>query len=137
MKFSSVLAAVAFLIPSALATTVQYDTAYDNASQSTDTVACSDGTNGLSSRYPTFGSFPKFPFLAASDSIPGWNSPNCGTCYSVSYNGVTVHVLAIDHAADGINMSLEAMNALTNGQATALGRVEATVTQVDKSACGL
>ena len=29
------------------------------------------------------------------------------------------------------------MNDLTNGQAEALGRVDATVTQVDKSKCGL
>ncbi|EIM82441.1 Epl1 protein [Stereum hirsutum FP-91666 SS1] len=137
MKFGFAFTAVAFLIPSALATAVRYDTTYDNAGQSTDTVACSDGTNGLASRYPTFGSFPKFPFLAASDSIPGWNSPNCGTCFAVTYNGVTVNVLAIDHAGDGINMSLEAMNALTNGQATFLGTVDATVAQVDKSACGL
>lgn len=137
MKFISAIAALTVLIPSALATSIRFDATYDNASQSTLTVSCSDGTNGLASEFPTFGSFPKFPFLAASDAIPGWNSPNCGTCFAVTYNGVTVNVLAIDHAGDGINMSLEAMNALTNGQATFLGTVDATVTEVDGSACGL
>lgn len=137
MKFSSVVAATALLIPSAIATAIRYDTTYDIAGQSTDTVACSDGTYGLASQFPTFGSFPDFPFLAASDSIPGWNSPNCGTCWSVTYNGVTVNVLAIDHAGDGINMSLEAMNVLTNGQAQFLGTVDATVAPADASACGL
>jgi hypothetical protein len=46
-------------------------------------------------------------------------------------------VLAIDHADGGDNLSLEAMNALTLGQAKKLGRIESTAVQVDKSMCGM
>ena len=46
-------------------------------------------------------------------------------------------VLAIDHAAAGFNIAQAAMDTLTNGQAVALGRIDAAATQVSPSACGL
>lgn len=46
-------------------------------------------------------------------------------------------MLAIDHAGDGLNMSFEAMDNLTDGQAEFLGRVNATVTLVSAAQCGL
>lgn len=46
-------------------------------------------------------------------------------------------VLAIDHTNDGFNIAKEAMDRLTNNRAVALGRVNATVSQVAASACGL
>ena len=46
-------------------------------------------------------------------------------------------MLAIDKAGAGFNIALDAMNDLTNGQGTALGRVDAQATQVAASACGL
>lgn len=61
----------------------------------------------------------------------------CGTCWQLSYGGRTINVLAIDHAASGFNIAQAAMNELTNGQAAALGRVEATVVQTAASDCGL
>ncbi|KAF8823757.1 hypothetical protein HHX47_DHR9000512 [Lentinula edodes] len=135
-----VVAAFATLVA---ADTLQYDTAYDDASASLSTVACSDGSNGLLTRgFPTFGSLPSFPNIGAFGAVEGWNSANCGTCWQVTYssNGVstTVNVLAVDHAGDGlINVSEEAMNTLTNGNAVALGAVTVTSVQVDSSACGL
>jgi hypothetical protein len=48
-----------------------------------------------------------------------------------------VYILAIDHAAEGVNMALSAMNELTNNQAVALGRIDAVVSQVAVSFCGL
>jgi hypothetical protein len=113
-----------------------YDQRYDSKSASLNTVSCSDGQHGLAAKYPTFGSLPKFPFIGGMPMVAGWNSENCGTCWKVSYNGTSINVLAVDHA-QGENLSLEAMNALTNGLAVQLGRVQSTVVQVDKSACGL
>jgi Cerato-platanin len=55
----------------------------------------------------------------------------------LTYNGKTIHVLAIDHAANGFNIALDAMNDLTNGNAVAFGRVDAVTAQVDQSNCGL
>lgn len=75
--------------------------------------------------------------VGGTDAIAGWNSENCGTYWRLSYNGNTVNILAIDHAAAGFIIGENAMNALTNGQAEMLGRIHATATQVDVSACGL
>ncbi|EDR11168.1 cerato-platanin-related secreted protein [Laccaria bicolor S238N-H82] len=122
---------------------VSYDTKYDDGSTSLATVACSDGTNGLLTKgFTTFGSLPKFPYIGGSFAIAGYNSPDCGTCWELTYNngaGVvkSINVLAIDVAKPGFNIGLVAMNNLTGGQAVHLGRVQATVKQVNASICGL
>lgn len=61
----------------------------------------------------------------------------CGTCWQLTYGGRTINVLAIDHAASGFNIAEAALNELTNGQAVALGRVDATAVQVAASECKL
>ncbi|KAI1452217.1 SnodProt1 [Annulohypoxylon moriforme] len=137
MQFSKLAQLLSFVAASS-AVTVSYDTGYDDRSRSLTAVSCSDGTNGLITRYgwQTQGSIPA-AYIGGADTIAGWNSPNCGACYQLTYNGKSINVLAIDHAAAGFNIALDAMNALTNGQAVALGRVDATSTQVDISACGV
>lgn len=70
-------------------------------------------------------------------SSPSNNLYQCGTCYGVTYNGKTVYVLAVDHAAQGFNLAKAAMDELTNGQAAALGRIDAQYAQVATSNCGL
>ena len=137
MQFTS-LVALAALISSAFAVTVSYDQTYDNRSGSLTTVACSDGPNGLITKgFSTFGSLPHFPNIGGAQAVGGWNSASCGTCWQLTYSGNSINVLAIDHAASGFNIALEAMNTLTDGQAEFLGRVDATATQVDASQCGL
>jgi len=120
------------------AITVSYDTGYDDASRSLSTVACSDGTNGLLTKgYTTQGSLPSFPAIGGASTIAGYNSPSCGTCYTLTYAGKSVNVLAIDHAEEGFNIAQAAMDTLTGGQAVQLGRVDADWVEVDKSVCGL
>lgn len=46
-------------------------------------------------------------------------------------------MLAIDHTEDGVNMSFEAMNDLTDGQAELLGRIDTTVALTAAANCGL
>ncbi|KAG7137036.1 Protein SnodProt1 like protein [Verticillium longisporum] len=123
----------------ASAASVSYDKGYDNGSRSLTAVSCSDGTNGLITRYgwQTQKQVKKFPYIGGAPAVAGWNSPNCGTCWELSYNGRTINVLAIDHSANGFNIALDAMNALTGGQAVKLGRVNASSKQVNKSKCGL
>ncbi|KAF4449178.1 putative SnodProt1 precursor [Fusarium austroafricanum] len=128
-----------YFVTLASAATVSYDPGYDQKGRSLDVVSCSDGKNGLETRYgwKTQGQIPKFPYIGGAQAVAGWNSPNCGTCWKLTYKGKSINVLAIDHAASGFNISPTAMNALTNGQAIKLGRVDATAVQVPVSNCGL
>lgn len=144
MKFSTVLTSMVVLGLSTftLADSLSYDSQYDSASGSMDTTACSDGSNGLAASYPTFGNFPNFPYIGGASAIASWNSPSCGSCWKLTYTnskGVenSIQVLAVDHTDDGFNISLEAMNALTNGLAEQLGRIDVASEQVDASNCGL
>jgi hypothetical protein len=114
-----------------------YDETYDVKTASLNTVSCSDGSHGLAAKYPTFGDLPGFPFIGGVSAIAGWNDANCGSCWTLTFNGTSINVLAIDHASGGDNLSLEAMDALTKGQAKHFGRIESTAVQVDKSVCGL
>ncbi|OAA56521.1 Epl1 protein [Niveomyces insectorum RCEF 264] len=135
LSATTLVAAVAV----ASATSVSYDQGYDDASRSLTAVSCSDGANGLITRYnwTTQGAVARFPYIGGSDSISGWNSSNCGLCWELTYNGRNITVLAIDHTDNGFNLALEAMNDLTDNDAVALGRVDATAVQVDKNNCGL
>ena len=142
MKFASLAAVALTLALPAIAQTTEtlsYDTTYDDASLSLTAVACSDGPNGLITKgYTTLGSLPTFPNVGGVYTVAGWNSAACGTCYSVTYaNSQSIFVLAVDVALEGFNLSEEAMDALTGGQAANLGRVDVTVVPVDASLCGL
>ncbi len=135
MQFSALFLS---LISTAAAITVSYDAGYDDSSRSLTAVSCSDGTHGLLTKgYTTQGSLPSFPRIGGASVIAGWNSDSCGTCWALTYNGVTINVLAIDHAAEGFNIAQAAMDQLTNGQSVQLGRVDASYAPVDASACGL
>jgi len=142
MKFISLTTLLSSLFVPALCVTVTYDTTYDSSTTSLNTVACSNGANGLVNKYPTFGDLPDFPYIGGAPAIAGWNSPNCGTCWALTYtpssgNSKTINVLAIDVASKGFNIALEAMNDLTDGQAVELGVVSVTASEVDKSVCGI
>jgi len=138
MKLTSTIVSLVALFSVASAVNVRFDTAYDNSQASLSTVACSDGANGLlTKKFTTFGSLPSFPNIGAAQAVGGWNSTACGSCWQISFGGQSINVIAVDHAGDGFNLSLEAMNTLTNGRAEELGVIDAQATQVDPSRCGL
>ncbi|CAG5178564.1 uncharacterized protein ALTATR162_LOCUS8764 [Alternaria atra] len=140
MQFSSAISAAILGFASlASAITVSYDTGYDDGSRALTSLACSDGANGLTTKYnwKTQANVAGFPRIGGYVGVAGWNSPQCGTCYGVTYNGKTVYVLAVDYAAQGFNLAKAAMDELTNGQAVALGRIDAQYAQVATSNCGL
>ncbi|KAF2277953.1 heat-stable 19 kDa antigen precursor, partial [Westerdykella ornata] len=116
---------------------VSYDEGYDNAGRSLTAVSCSDGENGLITRYgwQTQGQIPNFPYIGGFQGIAGWNSPQCGTCWAVTYKGKTINVLAVDHTANGFNIAKRAMDELTGGNAVQFGRVDAQAVQVVASQC--
>lgn len=141
MQFSTILISLVAAATTAFAqtpATASYDTTYDTVSLPTLNVACSDGQNGLFTKgYSTLGNLPRFPFVAAMSTIAGWNSPNCGKCYALTYLTRTINVIAVDRAVAGVVLSRAAMDVLTDGQATALGRVSVTWVEVAGSVCGL
>jgi hypothetical protein len=127
----------------ALATTVSWDIAYDNSAASLSTVACSDGQNGLITRgFTTLGSLPQFPHIGAAAVVEDYDSPNCGTCWTITFQGAngqtnSINVLAIDHTDDGFTLSQAAMDELTGGLSEELGRIDAQAVGVDAASCGL
>ncbi|KAI9900865.1 hypothetical protein N3K66_005127 [Trichothecium roseum] len=137
MQFSAIFS-LAAIFSVAAADSVSYDTGYDLGQRSLSVIACSDGQNGLMTRYgwETQADIPTFPFIGGVAGI-AHNSPDCGKCYRIQYQENSIAVLAIDSSSSGFNLGLNAMDALTNGQGEELGRVEATVTAVDVSECGI
>ena len=61
-----------------MSSTVSYDAGYDDNKRALSVVSCSDGINGLTTRYgwAVQGDYKGFPYLGGSDTIAGWNSPN-------------------------------------------------------------
>ncbi|KIJ64640.1 hypothetical protein HYDPIDRAFT_28574 [Hydnomerulius pinastri MD-312] len=134
MKFATVFASLAVFALPIFAETVEvtYNTNYDDASFPLSSTACSNGVNGLESKYPTLGSIPNFPNVGG---IPGlvWNSTLCGTCWTLTYteeSGSTneIFIFAVDESYT-FDISLSAMNLLTGGIAVEKGTVNATAAQ--------
>ncbi|KAH8595538.1 epl1 protein [Bisporella sp. PMI_857] len=136
MQFQAIFFSLLPALASAI--TVSYDTGYDDGSRSLASVSCSDGSNGLLTKgFTNQASLPSFPNIGGASTIAGWNSANCGKCYSLTYGGRSINVLAIDHAGAGFNIARAALDTLTGGQAVALGRIDAQWAEVASSACGL
>ncbi|KJZ76905.1 Protein SnodProt1 [Hirsutella minnesotensis 3608] len=138
MQLSHILS-LASLASAVSAITVSFDPGYDNGERALTSVSCSDGPNGLITRkgWQKQRDIKNFPYIGGAQAVAGWNSPNCGTCWKLEYKGKSINVLAIDHTDAGFNIAQDAMNALTNGQAVQLGRVDATATQIDAKNCGM
>ncbi|KAI9459722.1 Cerato-platanin [Lactarius psammicola] len=138
MKLTSTIISLAALFSVASADVVRFNTFYDNPQTSLNNVACSDGANGLVTKgFPTFGSLPSFPGIGGVSAVKGWNSPQCGSCWQLTYGGNSIYITAIDTISAGFDISLKAMNILTNGQAQSLDVIDAQATQVPNSKCGL
>lgn len=118
---------------------VSYDRGYDEPGRSLTKVSCSDGVNGLMTRFhwDTQDDIPIFPFIGGAQAVSGWNSTECGSCWQIEYQGTKITVMAIDHADNGFNIGFRAMDRLTNGQASQAGAVEAVASRVDNKACGI
>ncbi|KAI0662844.1 immunomodulatory protein [Cubamyces menziesii] len=132
------LPVIALILPVALAVRVTYDKFYDNASQDLEALACANGQHGLEPLgYKTLGSLPSFPNVGGAAAVSGFNSPSCGSCWQLTFNGTSINVLAVDHATEGFNISFAALNALTKGQGLSLDEIDAEVQEVQRAECGL
>lgn len=116
---------------------VRYSEYYDQKSLSLNSVACSNGPNGLLTKgYKTLGSLQNFPYIGGATAVSGWNSPKCGSCWEISYNGQSVNILAVDTAGEGFILSKAALNKLTGLHAVDFGVVQATAKELPPSQCG-
>ncbi|ESK92202.1 epl1 protein [Moniliophthora roreri MCA 2997] len=142
MKFFSLCSTLA-LVSSTMAVNLAWDNAYNDPAGSLNAVACSDGENGLETRFnfATFGDIPTFPFVGGAPNIPGWNSSACGTCWALTFiNSTGTHTInftAIDAGGDDFVTGRGALDLLTNGQAEQLGVIPVNATAVSASPCGL
>jgi hypothetical protein len=142
MKLTSTFISLAalFSVASADIEPVRFNDFYDCGATSLNDVACSNGPNGLVTKgFPTFGSLPSFPNIGGVYAVGAWNSPECGSCWELTYGGNTIYLTAIDTVGSGFDLSREAVNTLTNGLANSsqFSFVDAYSTQVDPSCCGL
>jgi hypothetical protein len=144
MKFTSTILSLAALFsvasagPTPSTNIVRYNSFYDNPTTSLNDVACSNGDNGLVTKgFSTFGSLPRFPFVGGAFAVENWNSPECGSCWELTYESNTIFITAIDTISDGFDISFTAMNFLTNGASTTqqLDSVNVQATQVAESNC--
>ena len=125
--------------PNAPAPTLRatFDTTYDNKNGSLNSVACSNGANGLVARFPTFGDVPTFPFIGGAFDVV-WNSPNCGGCWTLTNpaTSVSINFTAVDAAGVGFNIAQEAFVRLNGGE-IGQGVIDVVASKVSPSVCGL
>ena len=136
--------ALALALPAQAAqASIAFDEAYDDGALSTLGVACSDGPNGLYTRgFRTLGALPGFPFVGGASAVAGWNSPSCGRCFRLEFQGAAVFVTAVGSAklppggaGAAFVVSLATLDRLTKGQGRALGRVAGTSAGVASANC--
>lgn len=84
MQFTTILASLASMVAMTSAVSVSYDAGYDDAGRSLTAVSCSDGVNGLITKYgwQTQGAVAKFPYIGGTPDIAGWNSANVSSIVS-------------------------------------------------------
>jgi len=54
----------------------------------------------------------------------------------LTYGGKSIYLVAVDTISDGFDISLKAMNTLTNGQAQQLDSINVQAVEVDRKNCG-
>ena len=149
MKFASTIITLAALFTVAIALPptssstvepVRQNNFYDNGNESMNNVACSNGANGLVTKFPPFNKLPTFPFIGGGFTVHNWNSPECGSCWELTdpATGVTIFVTAIDTISSGFSLSHAAVSNLTRGNAgPTFSEVNVDATEVPRHICGL
>jgi hypothetical protein len=84
---------------------------------------------------------PLFPYVAAWDKVT-WNSPKCGSCIEVSWNGKSIYVTAIDQCGgptpghdSHLDISKEAFYKLFGDEGIQKGTMTANWAVVANSKC--
>ena len=61
--------------------------------------ACSDGENGINTRWGYDTLSPMYPYVTAFSKVE-WNNPTCGECVKVSSNSNTIYLTIIDQCGN-------------------------------------
>ncbi|KAH6919112.1 snodprot1 [Coprinopsis sp. MPI-PUGE-AT-0042] len=128
----------------AAAEDLTYDPWYANGREPLTSSYCSDGVNGLITKYgySTFQEIPSYPRIGSAPAVTDVDSVGCGTCWQLTYTDggsrKSINITAIDWAPPNVfTTSQRAMDELTNGQALNLRTVGVTVKQIPAKSCGL
>jgi len=106
-------------------------------------VACSDGANGLITRWHYTDLSQMFPYVTAISGL-SWNSPKCGVCFKLtdvaSKNSITVTVIdSVPAPPSGydmhFNIAQPAFHTLFGDAGVQAGHGEFTYTEVPASEC--
>ncbi|RBR24287.1 uncharacterized protein FIESC28_02777 [Fusarium coffeatum] len=122
-----------------IVTTITYNGIFDDINTSVKEFACWNGKPGSLIEDQGWVSLADLPFvLAGYEGVDGPDSPLCGTCWLVEYDGSYIPMIVIDSAKSGFATDIRTMDSITGGQATELGRVNVTAMQSPYlSDCGL
>jgi len=102
-----------------------------------DTLVCSNGDNGLDTKFPTFSDVPSFPFIGGAYDVV-WDSPNCGSCWSITNpaTGLSIQMTAIDISGFGFTLSEQAFAYLTYNNLD-MGVIDVVANKLSTTPCGL
>jgi len=120
-------------------TTLTYNGIFNDINTSVKEFACWSGKPGNLIEDQGWVSLEDLPYaIAGYEGVDGPDSPLCGTCWVVEYEGRSEALIVIDSAKSGLATGIHTMNSLTGGKATYLGRANVTATQSPYlSDCGL
>lgn len=122
-----------------VASTINYDDRYCRGTESSNSVACSGGANGIATRWPTFGNVPQFPQIGGGFPVAGFNDTDCGSCWRITYAGTgrSVPITIINSAPTGFTLCTDTLLALTGfNRDNVPNNIPVTVVQAPVSECG-
>ena len=128
--FATVLSMAA--LASAKSAVVTWDGIYDQPTTSVYSFSCGDvlKNKGIT----MLDMIPTFPDIGSARAIGGFNSPNCNTCYKLSYapTGKWIKITAISTAQGNQDfvISKSGLDYLTDWKADALGSATVDATLV-------
>ena len=104
-------------------------------------VSCSDGQNGLMTKFGIDTISPMFPYVGAYSNSP-WNSENCGKCYKLTnvIDCNSIYITAIDKCGlhkgnPHFDLSKEAFTELFGIKGIKDGHGEVNWRSVDETKC--
>jgi hypothetical protein len=147
MQFSTITAAIlssaVLASPGVKADTLKYNRDYDYA-QNTEltSFSCSDGANGLITRYGVNNlqrlqtKLQPNTYIGASPAVAKWNDPNCGKCFRATNpsNNKSLNFVVIEQNS-GVVTGEEGFRLLSPSGTTSEGTLTVNVAELPSQSC--